>query len=364
MINKVEDYKGRIDSLMKTVNPMNDYRDTFVKHCNDYGPRISTGLLSLDIALNGGMANELYIMGAETSTGKSAFMMSIAQKVAEQGIDVIYFALEMGRDEFVARGISAISFEHYKKGENVRKWTASNILYWTYDDFIKDFTKVEYSYYKDFTDEYFNRYGNHLHIIEGGTNGLSVKDIANVSSLKKKAGNGKPMVVFIDYLQLIRADAYDRSQADRKTKIDVTVTTLKTLASQIGMPVMTISSVPRSGYGDKVSTASFKESGDTEYTGGVIIGWNWIGVTTESDTQKKDEEIQRCRERGWRQMEFDVLKYRNSERYQSVHLKYYPAYSSFEELSNEDIINLRIERMEEENKKQESKGKGPVLYIG
>ena len=105
-------YKQQIDELMKIVKPMSEYAPTFVAHCKECGPRISTGLLAFDKALNGGLANELYIMGAETSTGKSAFLMSIAQKVAEAGTDVLYFALEMGRDEFVARGISAISFEH------------------------------------------------------------------------------------------------------------------------------------------------------------------------------------------------------------------------------------------------------------
>ena len=83
----------------------------------------------------------------------------------------------------------------------------------------------------------------------------------------------KPLLVFVDYLQILSADSSDSSQNDRKTKTDVAVTTLKRLASQIGMPVFTVSSVGRDKYNQKATTAAFKESGDTEYTGGVLIGW-------------------------------------------------------------------------------------------
>ena len=259
MEGKQKEYKAHVEELMGRVQPMTGYRDTFVSHCKDFGKRISTGILGLDRALNGGLANELYIMGAETSTGKSAFMMSIAQKVAEAGTDVLYFALEMGRDEFVARGVSAISYEHSREDESVKPLTAANILYWTYSETLGDFAKIPYSRYGDFANEYFDRYGAHLHIVEGGTAGLTAKDIANVSALFKKRSKG-PVAVFVDYLQIIKADPEDRTQADRKTKTDVTVITLKTLASQVGMPVFVASSVGRAAYSSKVSLASYKES--------------------------------------------------------------------------------------------------------
>ena len=239
-------------------------------------------------------------------------------------------ALEMGRDEFLARGISAISFEHHRKEEQQCQVTAANILYWTYDKRLKDFAKMSYSAYEAYADEYFSRYGNHLHIIESGLSGLTVKDIANVATKFKKKSE-KPVVVFIDYMQIIKADPDDRTQSDRKTKTDVVVTTLKTLASQIGMSVVTISSIGRTSYNGKISTASFKESGDTEYTGGVLIGWNWDGVTNQTEEAKREEEKRLCKERGYRRMTLDILKYRNAERDSTLHLKYYPAYNFFEE---------------------------------
>ena len=58
------DNKQRIDELLATLQPMSDYKDTFVDHCAQSVPRISTGLLVLDKVLNGGFANELYIMAS------------------------------------------------------------------------------------------------------------------------------------------------------------------------------------------------------------------------------------------------------------------------------------------------------------
>ena len=321
-----------IDALMAKIRPVGDYRETFKAHCTDVSPRISTGYLNFDRVLNGGLANELYIMGAETSTGKSAFYMSLAQNVAAAGTDVLYFALEMGYDECIARAISSISYEHHLKAACGKAYTAGNILYWQYDNLLKEFTKLSYSCYANYADEYFDRYGTHLHIIESGISGLTVKDIANMASLYKKE-TGRPVAVFVDYLQLIKADPNDRSQADRKGKTDACVTTLKALASQVGMPVLTISSISRNNYGGRIGTAAFKESGDTEYTGGILLGWNWDGVTNQQSAEAIEKEKERCRERGYRDVMLEILKYRNAERDNAVWLKYYPAYNYFVESS-------------------------------
>lgn len=326
--NYDEEAKKRINELYATVHPMSEYMGRFSEEMSIVKPRISTGILNIDIALNGGLQNELYIMGAETSTGKSAIMMWLAQNIAKNGTDVLYFALEMGKNEFVARGISALSFEKWIKDQTVRKYTAGDVLYWSYDTEIKDFSRIPYHAYESLSQEYFSRYGSHLYIIEGGMGGLCAADVGNLA-YKFKNETGRAPVVFVDYLQLLKADPNDRSQTDRKTKVDTSVTILKTLASQIGMPVFVVSSIGRTSYNGRVSSAAFKESGDTEYTGGVLIGWNWTGVTDQSDDDEKEFEKIKCYNQGYRRMSFEVLKYRNSVRDNQVDLIYYPAYSYF-----------------------------------
>lgn len=324
--------------VLPNIQPIVSSMDVFIRSCTtDSKPRISTGIWEFDRILNGGLSDEFYIMGAETSTGKSAFLMFIAQKIAESGIDALYFALEMGQSEFIARGISAISFEEHQQDKE-KCVTASDILYWTWNPELKNFIKMELSKYKDYADEYFRRYGDHLYIIESGLRGLSAKDIANIATAHKQKTR-KPVVVFIDYLQLLKADPKDPSQTDRKTKIDRSAVILKTLASQIGMPVVTISSISRNNYNEKINTSSFKESGDLEYTGGVLLGWDWCGVTdvNRNNIEEITSEKVSCKQRGYRRMRLSLLKYRNAEKDNEVLLRYYPAYNYFASALKPDI---------------------------
>ena len=346
----------RYEELYKTDDiPINTAADRFKSDCEDLTPRIGTGYPELDQALNGGLANELYILGAETSTGKSAFLMSVAQNVAEQGFDVLYFSLEMGKKEFIARGTSGISFEHWVSDSAAKRVTAADVLYWRWDKTLEDFTRVPYKAFSSYTDEYFRRYGEHLRIIEGGAGGgLTVQDIVGLCKLHK-AKTGKPPVVMIDYLQIIRPDPEDRTQADRKTKMDTTVTALKALASQVGMPVVTISSIGRTKYRHKVSKESFKESGDIEYTGGVLLGWNWLGVTDAGGDEAAVEK-KKCRDQKYRRMELDVLKYRNSEIDTGVKLFYVPAYNKFYSAQQWDGQNSARRSLEEEKHNEEHSG--------
>lgn len=325
----------RVDALMKAITPIGQYEEAFNAARDARLPRISTGYPELDRVLTGGLVNELYIMGAETSTGKSAFLMSIAQNIAASGIDVLYFSMEMGKEELVARGISAISYERWddarSKGkaddQRPKQFTAAQILYWVWDNILHDYTQVPRKSYAADATEYFRRYGGHLHIIEGSVGGgLTVYDIVQMSK-RFKAQSGKTPVVFIDYLQIIHPAPDD--SPDRKTRMDTIVTTLKGLASQVGMPVFALSSVGRTQYGHKVSKESFKESGDVEYTGGILCGWNWLGVTNSRNPFRKFQEMQDSKIRGFRKMRFEVLKYRNAEIASKVDFCYYPAYNYF-----------------------------------
>ena len=147
--------------------PLSSYEDTFSRICQGSSPQISTGILSLDRMLNGGLSNELYVLCAETGTGKSALANYIAEDAADQGVDVLYFSLEMGRSEFVARGISRLSFMANLSDKACRKVTVRDILYQQYNDESKEFHRLSYSEYEKFAAAYFRRYGDHLYIIEG-----------------------------------------------------------------------------------------------------------------------------------------------------------------------------------------------------
>ena len=325
MNEQQQTYEEKIRKMADELKPVGAYRTDFINTVTESKTRISTGFRDLDIALKGGLVNELYILGAETSTGKSAISMAIAQNIAAQGANVLYFALEMSRTELIARGISAISYEHNSQ----TALTAGDILYHKYDRIAQDFTCVPHRFYEGYEDEYNQRYGEHLFIIENSDGGTTARDLANIATLFKRSHPETPTVVFVDYLQILQADQSDRSQVDRKTKTDVSVTTLKTLASKIGMPVFVLSSVNRNSYGKGVKNQSYNESGLIEFTGGILIGWNWAGVTDTKSADDIEEEKEKCKKLGRRRMVMEIMKFRNAERDAKIWFDYYPAYNYF-----------------------------------
>lgn len=315
-----------INDIVADIKPVLENKVAFIEYCTTDDTRISTGWPSMDKALNGGLVDELYILGAETSTGKSALMLNLAENIAKQGINVLYFTLEMSVKELIVRGVSQMSFIAHGSDTSCKKYTTADILYWSYDESIHDFVKIPYVSYADYIDDFFNTYGDHLYIVDPSLDGYTVKNIADIAQKFQDQHRREKLVIFVDYLQIINSDKDDRSQTDRKTKMDVVVKTLKILSSQLGIPVFAASSIGRSSYNERVTTSSFKESGDTEYTGGILIGWNWVDILNASDDDLKTIK-ERCNNLGYRKMEFDILKYRNSNRDHTVRLVYFPAHN-------------------------------------
>ena len=113
----------RNEKLRQNVNFISEDQ-TFMKAINaKRASVIRTGFGNIDNILGGGLTNTLYVLGSETSTGKTAIMTTFAKNAAEQDVDVFYFALEMNKIELYARGIAAESFS--------RKLTIPSMKYTT-----------------------------------------------------------------------------------------------------------------------------------------------------------------------------------------------------------------------------------------
>lgn len=319
-----------------------DGKDDFKEAMLKRPPRLSTGFNNIDILLQGGLNTEFYIMTAETSIGKSALMATMAGNMAAAGNNILYFSYEMGKNEFNARGISSQSFRAHLSNPGKPAYKSGDILNWTYDKTLQDFTIIPYGKYEEYAEIFFDRYGRNFYIVEAGLERISAKAITEIVSGFKETHPDKPLVVFVDYLQLISADGLDSSQNDRKTKIDVAVKTLKGLSISQEIPVFTVSSVGRNEYGKGQSIGSAKESGDAEYTAGVLIGWDWTGVTDAKNKEDALKEIKESENRGYRKMKFAVLKNRNAERDTSAELFYYPAYNFFTEKNPEHYSNAEL----------------------
>lgn len=70
-------------------------------------PGIATGFPLLDDVLYGLQPECVYVIGADTSVGKSSLAMNIAYNIVLRGEPVLYFSLEMSRDALVRRMISS-----------------------------------------------------------------------------------------------------------------------------------------------------------------------------------------------------------------------------------------------------------------
>ena len=309
------------------LRPVAHYADDFRRTMQERPPRISTGIVGIDKLLRGGMNAELYTMTAETSTGKSALMGNIAENMAACGVDVLYFSFEMGRNEFVARGISATSYREHLTASYRPAYSTSDILYRVYDEHSGEFRDIPYEEYAGYANAYYARCGDNLYIIESGATRMTAKDIDRITMQFRERNPGRRLAVFIDYLQIIPPDSEDRAQTDRKTKVDVAMTTLKSLSLRARIPVFAASSVGRASYGKGQRLGTAKESGDTEYTAGIMIGWDWVGVTNAKSEADAEIERKRCQVNGYRLMELSILKFRNSERDSKVRLIYYPQYN-------------------------------------
>lgn len=97
---------------------MTEYRSEFSN--TEYGKAFPTGFSILDGILNGGLREGLTVIGALSGLGKTTMLLQIANNIAEQGEDVIYFSLEMNKSELLTRTISRLSYQIPKKAARVQ----------------------------------------------------------------------------------------------------------------------------------------------------------------------------------------------------------------------------------------------------
>lgn len=290
-------------------------------------PPVSTGFNDLDKILNGGLTPGLYIMGAVSSLGKTSWMLNIADNISAAGRDVLYFSLEMSRNELIAKSISRLSFRIV--GE-----TKANV-----DEALSTFgvihsgksagnNRVLY----EAMQRYRETCGKHMWIFEGvGVFGMEA--IAKAVDDHIRITGRKP-VVFIDYLQII-APADPRSTDKQNT--DRTVVELKRLSASHDIPIFCISSLNRQSYTEPITMAAFKESGAIEYGSDVLIGLqpHGMGYMTGESTQRHTKRIRELMIQTEHSLQIEVearvLKNRNGSRGDSV-MKFDKIHNSFFEI--------------------------------
>ena len=245
---------GRIHAFMEDIAASID------------NPPQPTGFDTLDSILDGGLYSGYIILTGGTSVGKTAFCLQLADNVAAAGRDVLYFTLEMTAADLMARSISRLTFKNCGRAKNNAKTTR----------YITDATKraqynpAEAQLVNDSTLEYADTIAPHIFFVEPRQRGkdfLSTDDIKAVLE-EYKAGmepGARGPFVIVDYTQLLRPADNDKA-TDAKLNMSNAATVLYHISKQYNIPLLAITSQPRSNYGKNDSMNAGKESGDLEYS--------------------------------------------------------------------------------------------------
>jgi len=281
---------------------------------------ISTGFKGLDKILGGGIDDRFYIVAASSSYGKTSFCLQMAETIAASGTDVLFFALEMGRNELIAKGISRRTYLNAEDTDadgrpivHTRRRAATSqeildsaktppgTLRTGEDGLIKaDIEKLS-EYIATARADYFRDAG-HLFLIEVGTGTtedderITVDFIGDAIERHIKEANDndtpdelkkKPLVI-IDYIQLLEPV---KERDTEKQNMDYTAKQLRRMVRKYKLPIIGISSISRGAYYNPISKESLKESGSLEYGADVIIGIQARGLMVRAaQSHAKDEE--------------------------------------------------------------------------
>ena len=325
-----EKEQERLDYLGTATN---FYIEEFMNRIkeNENREATPTGFEQLDNALDGGLYEGLYTIGAISSLGKTTFILQIADQIAQKEQDVLIYSLEMSRDELIAKSISrltaSLDLERYEVTTHAK--TTRGILQ---GKFYKGYTDTEKNLISEAV-ELYRQPAKHIFIKEG--NGATIEDIKS-EIVKHHNATGNAPVVIIDYLQIITTA--DSRKSDKQA-MDLNVSELKRISRDFRTPVLVISSFNRGNYSTPVDMESFKESGAIEYSSDVLIGLQLGDVFTgenETEPDKNKGEIKKAvkeaKAKTPRPVELVILKNRNGAiPKKPIKYSFYPMFNLFKE---------------------------------
>ena len=211
---------------------------------------LSTGYQNLD-DLSAGLQNEeLIILAARPSMGKSAFAMNVAMNVAKRNKEgqahVAIFSLEMSNNQLVSRMLSA---EGNIKNSKIKAGNLTSKEWQHFETTIQALKSMN------------------IHFDDSGS--VSVQDIR--AKCRKLSQEGKLDFVVIDYLQLIKSS--NRS-GNRQEEVANISRSLKQMARELQIPIMALSQLSREVEkrdDKKPLLADLRESGSIEQDADIVM---------------------------------------------------------------------------------------------
>lgn len=285
-------------------------------------PVVSTGFESLDEDLDGGLYEGLIIIGAVSSLGKTTLVLQMADQIAQQGRDVMFFSLEMSKYELMAKSISRLTYDNVLNGGG--RWTSNDAKttrgimdgrrYKDYSDEEKALIGLSVRDYREFAER-------RVYIVEA-MGEVGVEEIRTRAE-KHIELTGRTPVIFVDYLQIMKP--YDAHYSD-KMNVDRSVLELKRLSRDLKTPIIAVSSLNRSSYAGYITESSFKESGAIEYGSDTLIGLQFTAEVKDAKDLREEKA------KNPREVDLVILKNRNAKiPAEPTAFNFYPLFNYFEE---------------------------------
>ena len=207
------------DSRSMTAIPLSEAIMESLKEEENAGEVIPTGFSCIDNILTGFRQGQMIILGGRPSQGKTSLAVNIMMNMARNGVKMVFFSLEMAKQEIVHRMIAV-------EGEcNLSKEVmATNRPSWTQKK-IAETANAIFSY-PIFIDD---------------TPGRNIAEIETIArNLVKNEGI---QVVFVDHLGWIETGEKKQTEYEQVTKV---ARQLKNLARTLKVPVVVLSQLNRS----------------------------------------------------------------------------------------------------------------------
>lgn len=207
------------DSRSMTAIPLSEAIMESFKDEENAGEVIPTGFSCIDNLLTGFRQGQMIILGGRPSQGKTSLAVNIMMNMARNGVKMVFFSLEMAKQEIVHRMIAV------EGGCNLSKEVmATNRPSWTQKK-IAETANAIFSY-PIFIDD---------------TPGRNITEIETIArNLVKNEGI---QVVFVDHLGWIETGEKKQTEYEQVTKV---ARKLKNMARTLNVPVVVLSQLNRS----------------------------------------------------------------------------------------------------------------------
>jgi replicative DNA helicase len=211
---------------------------------------LRTGFSNLDQLTAGLQPEELIILAARPSMGKSAFAMNVAMNIAKRNKEgkahVAIFSLEMSNNQLVSRMLSS---EGNIQNSKIKSGKLSTKEWKHFETTIQALKTMN------------------IHFDDSGS--VTVQDIR--AKCRKLSQEGKLDFVVIDYLQLIKSF---RNSGNRQEEVANISRSLKQMARELKIPIMALSQLSREVEkrdDKKPVLADLRESGSIEQDADIVM---------------------------------------------------------------------------------------------